>query len=288
MYDYTYQKLLGYNVPEHNLTHKNLAEINLSQRNLVAIDLKNYILHKTNFEQAELMGADLRGLIFSSANCVGTNFSGSDLRGANLAFSYFHNADFRGADLRGTYLIDALCNEVNFAGADLRGAHFGIGHYDSDFRGADLRGIEMPENESSFRKMNCDIRSALVTPKEVIKSNHQRKHKRIQVKPPLKIINAKTLQPFGTLVDITPDGMNVAGKNPTPVNEQFSLKIVPHPNKFNNEVLEMEVKSMWCKTSRNTFFFNTGYKITNISQKNIERITAFIIDQDNRNKEFST
>lgn len=111
---------------------------------LLGIELPNHELIGVDFANADLRGANLSG-----TNLAGGNLSGADLRGAKLVGAYLYGANLRHAnmleaqlgeaciekaDLRDTNLLDAKLTHVNARSANLEGAFL----FRADLAGADL------------------------------------------------------------------------------------------------------------------------------------------------------
>ena len=275
MDSHTFNKLTQSGIAKSKIDDMDFAECNLSKQDLIGCDLRGFAFTKVNLEKTLLIGCDLRGIYFVQSSCVSAQFQGADLRGANLAFGYFHNADFRGADLRGAILNESQCNECNFSGADLRGATLGFDHYKSDFRGADLRGIEIPD-DANFVKLMCDIRGALLTPKNVLGAHRKRTHPRVRLSIPFQVFDKTSHLYIGGLIDLSRNGFKLMSEHQIDLNKQFSLHIlVPGGDTFGAR-LEIEAKSIWSRHDAEANLVNTGFHIETIGEHGIKIINEIM------------
>jgi hypothetical protein len=275
MDSYTLEILNQCGIDESQLRKRNLSGADLSGKNLSGLDFRGFSLGKANLERANLSGTDLRGLQFATTNCVEACFVGADLRNASLAFGYFHGADFRGSDLRGAILQDGLCSGCVFSGADLRGAQLGYEHYDSDFRGADLRGVTMPD-DGDFAKLNCDTCGAQVIPKKKTDASNKRAAQRIQLFPHLQVSDGITHENCGIAIDISTQGLRIAGEHPFTVDMVFPLQVIL-PNDFPQaRILEIEGRCVWCKSAGGNNSFHAGFKFQTITKENLTTIKKLI------------
>jgi len=168
-----------------------------------------------------------------------------------------------------------MCAECNFSGTDMRGAVLGYEHYKSDFRGTDLRGIILPE-DSSFEKLGCDIRGALLTTQIKGTPSNKRRQKRVTIYEPLDIYDRRTNQKTGNLKDITTKGLRMESDFPNPVGSLYYF-FVPLAG---DKRLNMDVKSMWCKQDQNQSSYFTGFQIERITEEGVTTIEDIIKRQE--------
>lgn len=282
---YTADLLARSGIDSAAVRSRDLSQADLTQKYLVGVDLRGFLITRAKFEYANLTGATLTGMQFGEANCIGAAFIGADLRGANLAFGYFNNANFSGADLRGANLADALCSECIFAGADLRGAILSNSHYDSDFRGADLRGIQTTES-CDFEKLNCDIQGARITPPRRIRpSQNKRRHPRVQLLAGIRVYNQETGAKFGTLVDMSREGLRVSTHQAHEVGKSFTLKITLPEDAAGADAFTCTAQSVWCKTLPDSDSYHTGFHITEIAPGDLRVIESLVHNRENKGLE---
>jgi uncharacterized protein YjbI with pentapeptide repeats len=275
MDSYTRDELLQSGVGEARIGEMNLDGVDLSRRMLHAVDLKGFSIGKANFEGTDLTGADLRSLVLSSANCVSACFVGADLRGANLAFGFFTSADFSGADLRGARIADGLCSQCKFSGADLRGAVLGFEHYDSDFRGADLRGAIVPE-ASDFGHLKCDVRGALLTPRNAGPVSNKRRNRRVRMMQPLQTYDLRSNQHIGFIIDISSGGIRLSSLQPLPIDASFPFRVLLPNDGQEGRSIDLDVKSVWCRKMGDSGEFNTGFQFIRLSSEAQDSLRALL------------
>jgi hypothetical protein len=107
--------------------------------------------------------------------------------------------------------------------------------------------------------------------------NEKRKLQRRQLSVQLDVIDRATRQPLGQLVDITSEGMMVAGKAPVETPFFYQL-IIPLPEKIlGKERLEIDAESVWCRSDLNPQQFTAGFQFLNPREENIHAIVGLVV-----------
>ena len=85
----------------------------------------------------------------------------------------------------------------------------------------------------------------------------------------LKVFDRDSDTLLGHLVDITAEGVMLVSEAPIPGDTLFSLRLEFPRDIFGEETLEFSAMSLWCRPDVNPIFYDTGFRLTDIS---IERL----------------
>ncbi len=66
---------------------------------------------------------------------------------------------------------------------------------------------------------------------------------------------------LGHLVDLTTKGIKLVSKEPVPVDQEYTLRMVLPEGYFAEKVISFAAKSMWSSNDINPDFFDTGFEV---------------------------
>ena len=99
---------------------------------------------------------------------------------------------------------------------------------------------------------------------------------RMSLKVYLKVLDEKTDQLFGYMVDITPEGFLLTKEAPTESDNTFQLKLELPSEIEGRKNFQFSAISMWSEKDSESDFYNTGFKFEGTSdedEKMIEQVT---------------
>lgn len=105
-----------------------------------------------------------------------------------------------------------------------------------------------------------------------------RKSTRMALKVYLKVLDEKTDQLFGYLVDITSEGIMLTSEASVETEAVFRFKLEFPAEIEGSKEFSFSAKSMWSEKDSETDFFNSGFKFEAPSEKD-EDIIAKIIEK---------
>ncbi len=101
----------------------------------------------------------------------------------------------------------------------------------------------------------------------------RRRYKRRSLAFYMLVMDAKTQETVGHLVDITPDGFMMDCPKAIPVDKDFYLRLDTMPDVSDKTFITFLARSKWCKPdSIEPYLYDVGFKITNISPQDAETI----------------
>jgi len=89
-----------------------------------------------------------------------------------------------------------------------------------------------------------------------------------------RIYDRQSGQPLGNVADITLEGAMVISNHPLPTGEDYQLRLDLPEHIFGTDYLDLEGKSIWCQPDIDPDFYNTGFKLQNVTKEE-----AHIIEQ---------
>ncbi|MBI9050985.1 MAG: PilZ domain-containing protein [Anaerolineaceae bacterium] len=92
----------------------------------------------------------------------------------------------------------------------------------------------------------------------------------------LRIMNRDTNELLGHLVDITAEGIMVISENQLEINKNFNFRMMLPKEIVGKEMLEFSAKSLWSKKDINPDFYDTGFKIDDMTEADSLRIDQLI------------
>ena len=93
----------------------------------------------------------------------------------------------------------------------------------------------------------------------------KRKFKRWYLIMYLRVYDQNTGELLGHIVDINKEGMRLVSDNPIPSNQPFQLWVDVPKESASRQRIELEAESLWSAPDVNPDFFDTGFRIHNIS-----------------------
>lgn len=103
-----------------------------------------------------------------------------------------------------------------------------------------------------------------------------RKFKRRHLIYYLRVYDRKAGVLIGHLADITTDGIMLVSEAPIKTEADFNFKMTLPAEIEGNRDISFDANSIWCKKDVNPDFYATGFKISNIENRDIELIEILI------------
>jgi hypothetical protein len=116
----------------------------------------------------------------------------------------------------------------------------------------------------------------MFTVPHISSENDKRKFKRAHLIYYLRVFNRDTGQLIGHLVDITGEGMMLVSEAPIEVGEQLDLRMMLPTAIFNETQLDFKAESLWCSNDINPEFYDAGFRLLDIGDKNKALISRLI------------
>jgi hypothetical protein len=108
--------------------------------------------------------------------------------------------------------------------------------------------------------------------------DERRKLKRRHIMFYARIFDRKTGKLLGYLGNITTEGIMVISDMPIKINENHKLRMDLPEYIYLKPVIHFQGRSMWCKSDIDPSFYNTGFRLMNISPEDQSIIMNFIDD----------
>ena len=90
------------------------------------------------------------------------------------------------------------------------------------------------------------------------------------------VIDRKTGESIGHLVDLTPEGLRILSKSPIDRGAEFDLNIELPTAIKSQPNIAAKARCVWCEQDINPDFFNAGFEILSISPPYVEIIEILI------------
>lgn len=94
----------------------------------------------------------------------------------------------------------------------------------------------------------------------------------------LRVFDVDSHKPIGHSVDHTPEGIMLISDDPIATDKVYHLKMILPAKIMKKKVLAFDAKSLWCRKDVNSDFFDTGFKLLNVTPKKSEIIKGLIED----------
>jgi macrodomain Ter protein organizer (MatP/YcbG family) len=117
--------------------------------------------------------------------------------------------------------------------------------------------------------------------------NERRQQPRRRPSARYEVLNRLTDELLGTLMDVSAEGIQLAGYSPAHVNTEYSCTMrLPYEIAGRRRV-RFEARCQWCRKSKVPGVWTTGYKLTNVAprERDILRevINRVLIEQNKSN-----
>ncbi|MBD3321434.1 MAG: hypothetical protein GF350_10110, partial [Chitinivibrionales bacterium] len=139
--------------------------------------------------------------------------------------------------------------------------------------------------ECDFKKLNCDIGGALLTPEKEQITSGNRKLPRVSLLPQLKVLDRTSREQFGTLVDVSQQGIKICTFGPVQPGGMFQFDIHLPKAACLGEMIRLDARSIWCRPDVDTGYFFTGFEIEQASLDDITTIEKLMDMQQQKNAE---
>lgn len=107
-------------------------------------------------------------------------------------------------------------------------------------------------------------------------SAEKRKFKRWYLVLYLRVYIEDTDELLGHIVDISKDGMRLVSDRPTPINQSFRLWVDVPKESASRQRIHLEAESLWTGKDVNPDFYDTGFRILNISTQALLQLQLLI------------
>ena len=92
----------------------------------------------------------------------------------------------------------------------------------------------------------------------------------------LEVYDQDSGELLGHLVDITTKGCKLVSKRPIEVGKHFNLQMVLPEDYFQTRSIKFKAESLWSSNDINPDFFDTGFKVEDISHEASDIIISLI------------
>jgi c-di-GMP-binding flagellar brake protein YcgR len=92
----------------------------------------------------------------------------------------------------------------------------------------------------------------------------------------LQVVEKGTNRLLGRLVDITADGMMMIADHQLAPLAIFQLRLQLPQEGFEQEFLDLEARSLWCRPDVNPNFFDTGFEFFNLTDRDRRIIQGLV------------
>jgi len=106
----------------------------------------------------------------------------------------------------------------------------------------------------------------------------QRKLKRRHIMFYSRVFNQKTGKLIGYLGDITAKGMMVISEYPLEIDSYYLLRMDLPADIYLKSSLNFKAIGVWCRPDIDPNFYNTGFRLSNTSQEDIDIIERIVED----------
>jgi hypothetical protein len=86
----------------------------------------------------------------------------------------------------------------------------------------------------------------------------------------------ETRQQIGNLVDLTPKGAMLVSEHPLPIKTNYQLKLELSEDVADKPYLEFNARSLWCRPDVDPHFYNTGFRILDLSPDDVKIVNRII------------
>lgn len=86
----------------------------------------------------------------------------------------------------------------------------------------------------------------------------------------------ETRQQIGNLVDLTPKGAMLVSEHPLPIKTNYQLKLELSEDVADKPYLEFNARSLWCRPDVDPHFYNTGFRILDLSPEDVKIVNRII------------
>ena len=91
-----------------------------------------------------------------------------------------------------------------------------------------------------------------------------------------RVFDRNSGQLLGHLADLTAEGMMIISEKPLRTDETYTLEMDLSGAFFEKERLNFRAESIWCKPDIDPTFYNTGFRLINMSTDDIDIIERII------------
>lgn len=92
----------------------------------------------------------------------------------------------------------------------------------------------------------------------------------------LKVFDDLSGRLIGHLVDITPDGVMLIGRDPVRVGAEYRLRLILPEGFSTRQDLVVAARSQWCRRDTNPDYWGIGLRLTEVSQADRSLVETMI------------
>jgi len=92
----------------------------------------------------------------------------------------------------------------------------------------------------------------------------------------ITVLDCELDENVGYLVDLTTDGLLLISDQQIELNKVFKLCLHLPVDVFGMSELNLVAESRWCKKDLNPEFYDTGFRMIEVSQQHVEKINHMI------------
>ncbi len=111
-----------------------------------------------------------------------------------------------------------------------------------------------------------------------------RKLRRVQVVSYVKVRETGTEQPMGRIVDITTEGMRLAGNDWVEPNSVIHLKMAFPNKKMSSPEVRFDALVIWCRQQDGSNLYDYGVQLIDVPSEDLEAIEQFIEDSSSEER----
>jgi hypothetical protein len=94
----------------------------------------------------------------------------------------------------------------------------------------------------------------------------------------LQVVDRNSGELIGRLVDITVQGMMLVSEQALPTNQLFQLRMMLPSGATIEPYIDFEAQSVWCQHDLNPTFFNTGFKLLDVTPDIVTIVDDLVTD----------
>lgn len=91
-----------------------------------------------------------------------------------------------------------------------------------------------------------------------------------------RVFDARTRELLGYLLDITAEGASLISEHPLPTAQDFKLKMELSEEIADKPYLTFEAHSLWSRPDVDPHFYDTGFRLTQITSEDIAIIQRIV------------
>lgn len=110
-----------------------------------------------------------------------------------------------------------------------------------------------------------------------IEMENRRKSARFELDEPLPVFELHNYRQIGVLADLSTQGVRLITHKPIDKNGLLCCRVMLSKKVFQQDYLIFDTKCMWCRKEKGSVKYESGHRITNISEQDAAIILHFLI-----------